>query len=112
MMSRQRRDSRDNQPTRCPYLLSSRGRKRISIAPVLSWLGQAPCAGRALDETLEAHTVRGPRVKHRRLTHQLELADRPPGRDRLCGGDDAIRIDAVVPVEIGDGAGLAKMLDA
>ena len=44
-------------------------------------------------------------------THQLELADRPAGRHGLRRGDDAIRIDAIVPIEIGNAAGLAEMLD-
>src|SRR3984885_6476087 len=41
-----------------------------------------------------------------------EITDRPAGRDCLRGGDDGIGVDAVVPVEIRNRSGLAKMLDA
>ena len=40
------------------------------------------------------------------------MPDRPARRDRLRGGDDRVGVDAVVPVEVGERAGLAEMLDA
>src|SRR5580704_6258380 len=40
-----------------------------------------------------------------------EITDRPTRRDRLRGGDDGVGVDAVVPVEVRDRAGLAEMLD-
>ena len=45
-------------------------------------------------------------------SHRLEMPDRPAGRDHLGGGDDALGVDAVMAVEVGDRAGLAEMLDA
>jgi hypothetical protein len=36
----------------------------------------------------------------------------PARSDRLGRGDDRLRVNAVVPVEIGERAGLAEMLDA
>ena len=41
-----------------------------------------------------------------------EIADRPSRRDGFGRGDDGIGVDAVVPVELRDRAGLAEMLDA
>jgi hypothetical protein len=35
------------------------------------------------------------------------MPNRPPWRDRLRGGDDGVGVDAVVPVEFGERAGLA-----
>ena len=46
------------------------------------------------------------------LRQRLQMPDRPAGRDRLRGGDDGVGVDAVVPVELGERAGLAEMLDA
>ena len=39
------------------------------------------------------------------------MPDRPARRDRLCRRHDRIRIDPVVPIEIGERAGLPEMLD-
>src|SRR5690606_38376688 len=41
-----------------------------------------------------------------------QVADRSAGRERLGGADDALRVDAVMAIELGDRAGLAEMLDA
>jgi hypothetical protein len=35
----------------------------------------------------------------------------PAGRDRLRGGGDGVRVDAVVAAEVGYRAGLAEMLE-
>src|SRR6185437_9055227 len=43
---------------------------------------------------------------------RLQMTDRAARRDGLRRGDDGIRVDAVVPVEVGERAGLAEMLDA
>src|SRR5690349_5973367 len=40
------------------------------------------------------------------------MPDRTAGRDRLGGGNDRIRVDAVVPVKRSQRTGLAEMLDA
>src|SRR5437588_4234024 len=59
-------------------------------------------------------TPRGARL----LTHEvllrqcLEMADRPAGRDRLRACHDRIRVDAVMPVELRERAGLPEMFDA
>ena len=50
-------------------------------------------------------------VKAAKLRRHTEIADRPAWRDRLGGGDDGVGVDAVVPVEVRDRAGLAEMLD-
>ena len=39
------------------------------------------------------------------------MPDRLTGRDRLHGRNNGVRVDAIVPVELRDGAGLAEMLD-
>ena len=41
-----------------------------------------------------------------------EIADRTARRDGLRRGNDGVGVDAIVPVEVGDRAGLAEMLDA
>ena len=41
-----------------------------------------------------------------------KMADRSPGRHRLRCSDDGVGIDAIVPIEVGDRAGLAEVLDA
>ena len=46
------------------------------------------------------------------LRQRLKIADRAAGRDRLRGGDDRVRVDAVVAVEVADGTGLAELFDA
>jgi hypothetical protein len=46
------------------------------------------------------------------LSQKLELPNRPPGRHRLGGRDDRPGVEAVVTVKLGDGAGLAEMLDS
>ena len=43
--------------------------------------------------------------------HEFELADRPAGRNRPGGCNNRLGIDAVMTVQFGNGAGLAKMLD-
>ncbi|GCC48310.1 hypothetical protein chiPu_0032226, partial [Chiloscyllium punctatum] len=40
------------------------------------------------------------------------MPHRGAGRDAFRSIDDGVGVDAVVPVEVGDGAGLAEMLDA
>src|SRR5437588_2585164 len=40
------------------------------------------------------------------------MPDRPPRRERRRRGDDGVRVNAVMAVEIRDGAGLAEMLHA
>src|SRR5689334_14848512 len=44
--------------------------------------------------------------------NRAQMADGTAGGDGLGGADDGLGVDAVVAVEIGDGAGLAKVLDA
>src|SRR5271170_3015647 len=39
------------------------------------------------------------------------MTDRTAGCDGLRRGDDRVRVDTVMPVKIGDRAGLAEMLD-
>src|SRR5665213_2769852 len=46
------------------------------------------------------------------LRQRLQMPDRPARRDGLRRGDNGIRIDAVMLVELGQRAGLAEMLDA
>lgn len=40
------------------------------------------------------------------------MADRAAGRNRLCCRDDGIGVDAIVPIELGERARLAEVLDA
>src|ERR1051326_2148572 len=44
--------------------------------------------------------------------HCPQVADRPPGRDRLSRGYDRVRVDAVVAIEIANFSGLTEVLDA
>src|SRR5436190_16238027 len=46
------------------------------------------------------------------LRQRPEIAHRPARGERRGRGDNCVGIDAVVPVEVRDGAGLAEMLDA
>ena len=46
------------------------------------------------------------------LRQRFEVPDRPSRRDRLGGGDDRVRVDTVMPVQLGERAGPAEMLDA
>src|SRR5688500_6878582 len=46
------------------------------------------------------------------FSDEPEMAHRPARRDGLGRGDDALRVDAVMTIEILDGAGLAEVLDA
>ena len=43
---------------------------------------------------------------------RAQVPDRAAGRDRLRRGDDGVGVDAVVPIKVGNGAGLAEMLNA
>ena len=40
------------------------------------------------------------------------MADRAAGRNRLCRRDDGVGVDAIVPIELGERARLAEMLNA
>ncbi len=40
------------------------------------------------------------------------MADWAAGRNRLCCSDDGVSVNAIVPIELGERAGLAEMLDA
>jgi len=42
----------------------------------------------------------------------MRISDRPAGCDALRCRDDGIGVDAVVPIEVGERAGLPKVLDA
>src|SRR5580700_9461666 len=48
----------------------------------------------------------------RLVSRRSQIADRPPRRYRLRGGDDGVGVDTIVAVELGDRTGLAEMLDA
>jgi hypothetical protein len=40
------------------------------------------------------------------------MANRAAGRNCLCRRDDSVGVDAIVPIELGERARLAEMLDA
>jgi hypothetical protein len=42
---------------------------------------------------------------------RAQVADGPPRSDGLRGGDNGVGVDAIVPIKVGDRAGLAEMLD-
>ncbi len=46
------------------------------------------------------------------LRQRLQIPDRPSRRDRLRGGDDGVRVDPIVAIEVHQRAGLAEVLDA
>jgi hypothetical protein len=46
------------------------------------------------------------------LSNRLKVAYWRPWRDDLRSGNDRVGVDAVVAIEVGNGAGLAEMLDA
>src|SRR5665213_1279088 len=46
------------------------------------------------------------------LRQRLQMPDRATGCDGLCRRNDRVGVDTVVPVELGERAGLAEMLDA
>src|SRR5512146_1540704 len=82
------------------------------------------CAGmsgwgwRDAHDSLSSLRKWGPRLSHASartgsfLLQSPQMPDRPSRRDRLRGGDDRRRVDAVVPIEIRQRSGLAEMLDA
>lgn len=63
----------------------------------------------------ELHNTRffmGAEICDQRSLDRLQMPDRRPGRKCLRGGDYGVRVDTIVTIEIGDGAGLPEMLDA
>ena len=53
-----------------------------------------------------------PFVGDSRQSNCLKVAYRCARRDGLRSGNDRVGVDAIMTIEIGNGAGLAKMLDA